>query len=254
MTIRRLILPILVLCLGLCWLPGAAASADAPEYEAYVVHENQTLDAIAAEYGLPVEYLAQFNQIDAKGALKAGQVVMVPVLSQLAPQAAAYAKTDAAAPAGEQITGVLGTVSAARTQILSKPNGGRLLFDKAVRGTELLVIGQTDTHYAVLMSDGSTGFVAKTALALSQTRINVSKPTAPAPTDTGGQNDFVDLALHYLGTPYRYGGTLPDSVDCSLLIQTVFARKGIKLPRTAAQQFTVGTPVPVGEKRPEWER
>jgi cell wall-associated NlpC family hydrolase len=246
MLTRRLLWLILALTLGLCGLPGAAApAAETPEYEAYVVHENQTLEAIAAEYGLPAEYLAQFNQLEAKGVLKAGTVIMVPILTQLAPQAAALAQDpDPKAPVGEQISGVLGTVSAAKTQILSKPNGGRLLFDKAVRGTELLVIGQTDAHYAVLMSDGSTGFVPKSALVMTQTRLMVPKPATPAPAETG-QNDFVDLALQYLGTPYRYGGTLPNNVDCSLLVQTVFARKGVKLPRTAAQQFGVGTPVSV---------
>ncbi|WP_068397276.1 C40 family peptidase [Kribbia dieselivorans] len=38
-------------------------------------------------------------------------------------------------------------------------------------------------------------------------------------------------------TPYRYGGTsLTRGADCSGFTQRVFANKGVKLPRTAAQQ------------------
>jgi cell wall-associated NlpC family hydrolase len=244
--------------MGMLGLLGIAASTtDAPEYEAYVVQQGQTLAAIAADYGVTVECLAQYNHLQPTEALRAGQVVLVPVTVQLTPQMTAYAQHAVAeAPTGEQISGLLAKVMVERTTIASKPRGGRLLYDNAIRGTELLLTGQSGDHYAVLMSDGSVGWVEKSAVAISGTNITVTRPTPvidpsqqTAVVDAG-RSDIVNSAFEYLGIPYKFGGRLPDTVDCSLLVQTVFARHGLKLPRTAAQQYKVGDPVPVSQLVP----
>lgn len=55
----------------------------------------------------------------------------------------------------------------------------------------------------------------------------------------------VPTAEHYLGTPYRYGGTSPATgFDCSGFVQYVFARNNVRLPRTSRQQAKIGTPMP----------
>lgn len=55
----------------------------------------------------------------------------------------------------------------------------------------------------------------------------------------------IPTAEHYLGTPYRYGGTSPvTGFDCSGFVQYVFARNAVKLPRTSRQQAKVGTALP----------
>jgi len=52
-------------------------------------------------------------------------------------------------------------------------------------------------------------------------------------------------AADYLGAPYRYGGTSPSSgFDCSGFVQYVFAKQGVRLPRTARQQAQVGSALP----------
>lgn len=47
----------------------------------------------------------------------------------------------------------------------------------------------------------------------------------------------------YLGTPYRFGGASSSGMDCSGLVQTVFAEEGIPLPRSCAAQARQGVPV-----------
>ncbi len=53
----------------------------------------------------------------------------------------------------------------------------------------------------------------------------------------------------FYGAPYKSGGADPSGVDCSGLVQAVFQRAGILLPRTVAQQFNAGQPVGLGELR-----
>ena len=55
---------------------------------------------------------------------------------------------------------------------------------------------------------------------------------------------------YFIGSPYQWGGVTPWGVDCSGLVQTTFAARGLALPRDSAQQATVGTSVPLDAIRP----
>ncbi|HOF87090.1 MAG TPA: NlpC/P60 family protein [Armatimonadota bacterium] len=246
---RVLVISLLVGLEVLALLSAGVTAPETPDYEGYVVSGTQTLATIAADYGIAVEELARFNQLAVDTVLKPGQVIMVPIVKQMAPQLTTTAETAVAGtPQGEMVTGLVATVKVATTDILRRPAPGPALFSNAAQGTRLLVTGQSGNYYAVLMSDGSTGWVSITALALTETRMHIPQPKVqPAAATPGGRAQLVDTALEYLGTPYQYGGRLPKTVDCSLLVQTVFARHGAKLPRTAAQQFGVGRPVAVAD-------
>ena len=55
----------------------------------------------------------------------------------------------------------------------------------------------------------------------------------------------LSTAEQYIGVPYRYGGTSPvTGFDCSGFTQFVFAKHGVRLPRTAHEQAQVGMPMP----------
>ena len=55
---------------------------------------------------------------------------------------------------------------------------------------------------------------------------------------------------HFEGAPYQWGGVTPWGVDCSGLVQTTFAARGLALPRDAALQVDVGAVIELGTHGP----
>jgi cell wall-associated NlpC family hydrolase len=47
----------------------------------------------------------------------------------------------------------------------------------------------------------------------------------------------------FYGAPYHSGGTNTGGVDCSGLVQALYQRAGIRVPRTVAEQYQEGKPV-----------
>lgn len=63
-------------------------------------------------------------------------------------------------------------------------------------------------------------------------------------TQASGVGNLVSNALSFVHkVPYIFGGKTEKGWDCSGFVQTIYARAGISLPRTAAQQSRRGTPV-----------
>lgn len=64
-------------------------------------------------------------------------------------------------------------------------------------------------------------------------------------------SSIVGYAYKFEGTPYVWGGTSPvPGFDCSGFVQYVYRHFGVSLPRVAASQATVGTPVAKGDLQP----
>ena len=61
---------------------------------------------------------------------------------------------------------------------------------------------------------------------------------------------MIDSATSMIGQPYRFGGAAPGGFDCSGLVVYAAASAGIRVPRTAAEQLRIGSPVARTELKP----
>ncbi len=61
----------------------------------------------------------------------------------------------------------------------------------------------------------------------------------PPPT-RAARSEVIDVARRYLGAPYKWGATGPNSFDCSGFTRFVFRQVGVSLPRISRQQINVG--------------
>jgi cell wall-associated NlpC family hydrolase len=81
----------------------------------------------------------------------------------------------------------------------------------------------------------------------SEPAVTVDAPRSPPEPVTPARElpaaRVVEIAVHAIGTPYRWGGTDANGFDCSGLIRFAYAAVGIALPRTSADQLRSGAPV-----------
>jgi cell wall-associated NlpC family hydrolase len=66
----------------------------------------------------------------------------------------------------------------------------------------------------------------------------------------GWRAAVVELAREQIGTPYKWGGTQPGGFDCSGLLQYVYGKAGINLPRISFQQANYGKRIGLKGLRP----
>jgi cell wall-associated NlpC family hydrolase len=65
-----------------------------------------------------------------------------------------------------------------------------------------------------------------------------------------GRPRVVEIALRYLGTPYRWAGASPSGFDCSGFVMYVYSWIGIRLPHSSWMLWGVGKPVARKDLRP----
>lgn len=70
-----------------------------------------------------------------------------------------------------------------------------------------------------------------------------SVPNSQVSRGSSDESAVVNNALSLQGIPYVWGGTSRKGFDCSGFTQYVFAGSKISLPRTAAEQYNIGTSV-----------
>lgn len=152
---------------------------------------------------------------------------------------------------GKIVLGKLGQATAS-TRIYAAPNTHSRVYYHLKPFTYLVVRPYSNGSWCrVLLQNGSDGYVVAEKVAQLPYNVTRRAPTNYIASRGGiairGEGTGVELAkcaLEYQGTPYVWGGNDPRrGIDCSGLVQNVFGTIGVNLPRTAAEQALVGTPI-----------
>ena len=137
----------------------------------------------------------------------------------------AWSVTPVSVAASEQWEAGLRVLVAARSaRVMDAPGGlGRVVFELPL-GTRLPELAHRGTWVRVALPDGRAGWVRGSLL-------------AAIPVRPQGQASVLRAAREFTGAPYLWGGVTPWGCDCSGLVQTIFRRCGIWLPRDATDQL-----------------
>ena len=134
--------------------------------------------------------------------------------------------------------------------IHSRPNSISHVFYR-VKPYEYLVLqtGRDSAYYRVLLQNNRYGYIASDAVAKLPYNVTADRdnPTRFSYRDTStptSRSDMARYALNFKGTPYKWGGnSLSTGIDCSGFVKSLYGEINVNLPRTAAEQATVGTPI-----------
>ncbi|MET0954902.1 MAG: C40 family peptidase [Cryobacterium sp.] len=102
--------------------------------------------------------------------------------------------------------------------------------------------GVTSTPATTATTDTTATTFADALAAATGTSAPTAADTA-VPTGGTTGSAIVTAAEKYLGVPYVFGGEDSSGMDCSGLVQTVYADMGIDVPRLVSGQMTIGTEV-----------
>jgi cell wall-associated NlpC family hydrolase len=146
------------------------------------------------------------------------------------------------------VLGKLGQVTEP-TKIYSRPTTHSQVYYK-IKAYEYVVIKPgNDAWFKVLLQNGSYGYVQTDAVAKLPYQVTANRQSRTAQRTyasigSRGSASAAQYALNFVGTPYVWGGTdVNRGIDCSGLVQKMFGAIGQDLPRTAAEQANVGTPI-----------
>ncbi len=229
-------------------------------YEIYQVQPGDTVENIAVRFGVSAQRLRLLNRIEEDAEVSPGQslAILLPgrarPRTELAPDASGPSvdlAPAASAPASvaTSFSPRYAVVSRACTIASARPPASARSLWQCEPGDRVLVSSEQEGYYGVIMLGGATGWLPTSAAQVTDSCVTPDQINRMLQQGQG-HGEVVQEAMRYLGTPYRYGGALPRDVDCSLLVQTVFARYGVHMPRTAAEQCEIGTPVTTDQLQP----
>jgi len=220
----------------------------------HLVKKNETIYAVARKYHVTVKELKAANNL-VNNHIKSGDLLVIPL--EMAATGEDAVKTGKTKQVTYRVLEGETLLAIARKNNISAKELKRLngLRDDLVKPGQILVVkGNKPAEGA---RQRVVGRQLRNADLFSEEEYErslaeLTEPDLDKKTELPQNGDLkvekiTELrksAYSFLGIRYRFGGETRRGIDCSSFVQQVFRELSVELPRTAREQYKVGTDVP----------
>ena len=203
-----------------------------PVYVVYTVQDGDTVDGLAARYGISSSSILWNNlDIESADSLVPGQFLRVPMSDGIIYSVGL----------GDTLSDIADRFGV-DVQAIINFSGNNLKSADSIAENQVIFIpnGKMPTP------------VATATPAPPPTKLPVPTPASPPPAGnpSGIPARAAELARSRIGAPYVSNAAGPDAFDCSGLVFWVYSQLGLQVPRSAPEQFQWAAPVEQSELEP----
>jgi len=244
-----------VMVLGICLavIPSLSFAA-----KTHKVKRSDTLYSLARKYKVTVQDLKRANNL-VSAQVRIGDTLVIPLKR---PTRVADADTEKAKPTVYKVKRSETLARIAKKTGVSVKQLKRLnhLAGKRVKAGQVLALREEEQPVA---EDTQPKASKRYSLRYTdlfnekdyeQSLADLGEPDPSRPGEqkqneakTDGVKQLKSAAYGFLGTRYRFGGNSRNGLDCSAFVQQVFRELDVSLPRSAREQFEVGSEVTPGD-------
>jgi peptidoglycan endopeptidase LytE len=243
-------LKLLAICLIILSLPSLALAA-----KTHRVKKNETVYTLAKKYHVTVEELKAANNLVGSG-IKPRQILVIPPRTAAAVAGVANGGSVYKVKKSETLSRISQKtgVSVAELKRFNNLSSSRVKAGKVLALKESAPVDEPKAKVAKKLllrhsdlfneKDYEQSLQELTELE-PEHQVDLRKSTE---MKIDGIKELKKSAYGFLGTRYRFGGnSRSGGIDCSSFVQKVFREQDVSLPRTAREQFEVGSVVAPGD-------
>lgn len=236
------------ICLILLTLPQLVLAS-----KSHVVRKSESLQSIARKYHVSVDELKSVNNLTVSRIAK-GTRLIIPSHADSLPKKAASSHPDTYKVVKGDTLPKIAKKTGVKMAAIRSLNG---LKRNRVKPGQVLILVAADstpriasTNRLQLINKDLLNEQELTDTLAELTDLESDRPVDLAKSLEASQESISKLkksAYSFLGARYRFGGSSRNALDCSSFTQQVFREQSVKLPRTAREQFYVGSEVMRGD-------